>query len=126
GLINKEVRITQPVSLIDTAPTILSLLGLRIPSGYHGASMLDGTNQMALFSTDYSLRFLGLRDGCWKYIYEQDASRSRLFNVCEDPQESRDLSPQHPELAGAYKSRLNSWSVRKAPASEPGAAARLR
>jgi arylsulfatase A-like enzyme len=65
--------------LIDTAPTILELLGLEIPVGFEGHSMLDGVSRMSLFSTDYSLSLFGLRDGCWKYVYEPDVQRSKLF-----------------------------------------------
>ena len=36
--------------------------------------------------------FLGLRDGCWKYILEVDSQRSKLYNVCVDREETKDRS----------------------------------
>ncbi len=75
--------------------------------------MLDGRNQMALFFTDYSLSLFGLRDGYWKYIYESGAQRSKLFNLCDDARESRDLTDEHPERVNAYKTRLADWGARQ-------------
>ena len=56
------------------------------PSALHqGTSLLGPEPRMALFFTDYSIGWLGLADGCWKYLFEMDAGRSRLFDVCADP-----------------------------------------
>jgi glucan phosphoethanolaminetransferase (alkaline phosphatase superfamily) len=111
GLINKQLRISQTISLIDTAPTIFDLLGLPPPSDYQGRSALEGRPAMALFYTDYSLNLIGLRDGCWKYIHELDSGRSKLFNLCRDATESKDLSAQHPERIAAYREHLKQWSA---------------
>src|SRR5439155_397702 len=62
GLVTEQVRVARTTSLIDTTPTILDLLGLPLPEGSQGRSMLEGNHRMALFYTDYSLSFLGLRD----------------------------------------------------------------
>lgn len=110
GLIKEQVRVTRPVSLIDTAPTILDLLGLPIPAGYQGLTLLGGRANMALFFTDYSLSLMGLRDGCWKYVYELESGRSKLFEVCGDPSESQDRSSSEPERVGAYRTRLSNWA----------------
>lgn len=111
GLMNDQVRVSRAISLIDTAPTILDLLGPSSPAGFQGKSALNGDAQMALFFTDYSLSLVGLRDGCWKYIYEMDAGRSKLFNVCKDAGEANDLSPLYPERAAVYRARLLRWSA---------------
>jgi glucan phosphoethanolaminetransferase (alkaline phosphatase superfamily) len=111
GLIGGQVRVPRTVSLIDTAPTILDLLGLPPPADYQGSSALGAKPEMALFYTDYSLSFLGLRDGCWKYIHELDSGRSKLFDLCQDEAETNDLSHLHPERVEAYRSRLARWSA---------------
>ena len=59
-------------------------------AAHQGASLLRPEPRMALFFTDYSIGWLGLADGCWKYLYEMDSGRSRLFDVCDDPGETRD------------------------------------
>lgn len=111
GLFTGQVRVARPVSLVDTAPTILDLLGLPPPGTYQGASMLKGGHRMALFYTDYSLSFLGLRDGCWKYIYELESGRSKLFDLCRDAAERDDLAPRHPERVAAYRAHVRRWSA---------------
>jgi hypothetical protein len=58
------------VSFVDTAPTILDLMGIPSRANYQGRTMLDGAPRMALFFADYSLGLLGLRDGPWKFVYE--------------------------------------------------------
>ncbi len=111
GMINQQVRIARTISLIDTAPTILDLLGLTSPNDYQGSSALEGRHRVALFYTDYSLSLLGLRDGGWKYIYELDSGRSKLFDLRQDAAELNDLSHLHPELVSTYLSLLTRWSA---------------
>jgi sulfatase-like protein len=111
GLIGQRERIARAISLIDTAPTVLDLLGLPSPGDYQGRSALDGEQRMALFYTDYSLSLTGLRDGCWKYIYELDSGRSKLFDLCKDGAEINDLSDLHPDRVTVYSSLLARWSA---------------
>jgi phosphoglycerol transferase MdoB-like AlkP superfamily enzyme len=110
GLIREQVRVTRTISLVDTAPTILDLVGLSSPDGYKGKTMLEGEPRLALFCTDYSLSLLGLRDGWWKYILEMDSGRSKLFDLREDGSELKDLSLTHPDRVAAYRERVERWS----------------
>jgi arylsulfatase A-like enzyme len=111
GLIDGEVRVGGAVSLIDTAPTIFDLVGLPAPAGYQGESALGDKPGMALFYTDYSLSLMGLRDGCWKYVYELDSGRSKLFDLCQDSAESKDLSDLYPERVTAYREHVQRWTA---------------
>ncbi|HET9531591.1 MAG TPA: sulfatase-like hydrolase/transferase, partial [Blastocatellia bacterium] len=111
GLIDKQDRIFMTISLIDTAPTLLDLLGLPSQSDHQGNSALEGEPEMALFYTDYSLGLLGLRDGRWKYIYEIDSGRSKLFDLSEDADEANDLARHYPERVTAYRNLLARWSA---------------
>jgi len=110
GLIKEQLSVARPISLIDTAPTILDLVGFRPPPTYQGVTMLEGRSTMALFYTDYSLTLMGLRDGCWKFIYERESGRSKLFDVCSDAAESVDLSSAHTERVAGYRARLSDWA----------------
>ncbi|HLQ77618.1 MAG TPA: sulfatase, partial [Terriglobia bacterium] len=109
GLIQDTVRSRSTASVIDTAPTILDMLGMQAPSGFQGISLLDASPRMALFFTDYSLGLLGLYDSCWKYILETDSGRAKLFNVCQDPDELHDLSGEQVERERAYRSKVQGW-----------------
>ena len=104
-------RIARVASVIDTAPTVLDLLGVPIPRGYQGHSLLDGQTNVALFCTDYSLGLLGLRDGRWKLIHELESGRSRLYDLEEDSEESRDVAEHHPERVAAYQEHLLRWAA---------------
>jgi hypothetical protein len=109
GLIEGQTRVRTGASLIDTAPTILDLLGLPAPRPFQGLSLLDPRPKMALFFTDYSLGFLGLRDACWKLIVETDSRRSKLYDVCADPGETQDVAAAHADRVTAYRARLEHW-----------------
>ena len=66
---------------------------------------------MSLFFTDYSIGWLGLTDGCWKYLFEVDSRRSRLFDVCADPGETRDRARELPEREARYRARVREWAA---------------
>jgi hypothetical protein len=111
GVVDEAVRVGRVASLVDTAPTVLDLLGLPIPSGWQGHSLLDEHPRLALFCTDYSLTLLGLRDGRWKLIHEIDSGKSRLFDLQNDPEERVDLADHFPERTEAYREHLCAWSA---------------
>ena len=111
GSLRTPRRIGRPATVVDLAPTILDLLGREIPAGYEGVSLLEPGERMALFFTDYALAWLGLRDGCWKYLYELDSKRSQLFDVCGDPGETRDLAGENVDRVTAYRERLERWAA---------------
>lgn len=67
---------------------------------------LEGKSNRSLFYADYSLSLLGLRDGCWEFIYQLESGRSKLFDLCADAAESTDLSSMHTECVAAYRTRF--------------------
>jgi hypothetical protein len=111
GLFDETVRVSRVASLIDVAPTIFDLLGISRPAGYQGRSLLDDRGRMALFATDYSLGFLGLRDGRWKLIHELESGQSWLFDLSSDPDEHHDLSAIYPGRVSSYRDHLLHWSA---------------
>ena len=111
GLIDGPRRIGRPASLADTAPTVLDLLGMTPPSEYQGVSLLANEPRMALFMTDYSLGFVGLRDGHWKFIHQIEADRSQLYDLDADPEEKSNRAGEFPERVDAYRRHLLKWSA---------------
>jgi hypothetical protein len=109
AVVRRQERVRKVVSLVDIAPTVLDLVGITAPSGYQGRSMFDGTQHPALFFADYSLGILGLRDGPWKYMYEIESGRSKLFDLDRDPGERRDVSAREGELVRWYGQAVRGW-----------------
>lgn len=110
GLTRGQRRVRKIVSLVDTAPTVLDVMGVAAPAAYQGQSMLDARPRMALFFADYSLGMLGVRDGPWKAIYEIGLGRTRLFNMDRDPRETTDVSHADPERSARYTRLAQGWS----------------
>ncbi len=110
GLTSGRRRVRRVVSLVDTAPTVLDLVGVATPAGYQGRSMLNAMPGMALFFADYSLGMLGVRDGPWKAIYEIGSGRARLFNLDRDPRATSDVSRANPERSAWYTRLAQGWS----------------
>jgi hypothetical protein len=71
--------------------------------------MLDAAPRMALFFADYSLGLLGLRDGPWKFVYELESGRTKLFDVERDPRELSDLSAREALRASWYGEAVRGW-----------------
>lgn len=110
GLRWPSQRIERAASLLDLAPTVLDLLGISAPTEFQGHSLLQPEERMALFFTDYSLGLLGLRDGPWKFIYEIDGHKSKLFNLQNDPAEATNRATEFPDRVNRYKDLLQQWS----------------
>jgi arylsulfatase A-like enzyme len=97
-------RTSSVASLIDVPATIRDLAGTARADD-EGISLLSSIPRVAYFFTDYALAWAGLRDGCLKYIEDVATARSKLFDVCNDPHERRDLASQTP-LAARYHDRM--------------------
>jgi hypothetical protein len=111
GLVDRQIRVRRIVSLIDTAPTVLDLLGVPAPVAYEGHSMLDATPRRALFFTDYSLTLLGLRDGPRKVIFDAQSRRAKWFDLDRDPDERVDLAGRFTDDTRRYVETLEAWSA---------------
>lgn len=109
GLLREQERVRKVVSLVDTAPTTLDLMGIAPPKNYQGRTMLDVAPRMALFFADYSLGLLGLRDGRWKFVYEIGSGRAQLFDLERDPRELSDVSAREAARASWYGQVVRGW-----------------
>ena len=104
-------RVPQVASVIDIGPTIVDLLGLAGEPSQQGSSLLRSLERMALFHADYASGWIGLRDACWKFLYEIEARRGQLYDVCADPDETRDLASVHRARVETYRDHLLAWSA---------------
>jgi len=132
------IRVSSLTHIVDVMPTVLDLVGLPIPERTHGKSIRplfsDGERILhpAVF-TEFcpykGTEAAAVRTQRWKYIHnhsvghipwsgdyspgevfeEAGLEREMLFDLSEDPLESRNLLEEKPEVAGRMKSLLLDW-----------------
>jgi arylsulfatase len=111
-------------SVLDIAPTLLDLAGIKYPSSHHGsvlvkyqgASLLPYLNEEAneVHEDDYVMGWelfgrCALRKGKYKIAKIEQPFGSdafQLFDIEQDPTESIDLAKLHP---GIYQEMLDHW-----------------
>jgi arylsulfatase A-like enzyme/tetratricopeptide (TPR) repeat protein len=99
-----------PAQLADLAPTVTEALGLETPSAAKGASLLRLPPSRALYAeTLYPRIQLGwsdlrsLVDGRYQYI---EGPRPELYDLVQDPGETRDLAAAQAEVAARMRNEL--------------------
>jgi tetratricopeptide (TPR) repeat protein len=104
-----------PVSTVDLVPTVLELLGIAVPSGLDGRSVLTaedaGTrSSRALYfeALDANLTrgwapLTGVTVDGWKYI---DLPIPELYDLRHDPHEVHNLAERDPERSRVLQARL--------------------
>ena len=122
------LRIDQPVSLIDLAPTLLTLLGALVPSAVSGRDLASlwrapgaGWPERDLFAeanspSDGASPQRAVLRGRWKLILHEGGERE-LFDLGGDPRERVNRAAAEPERTADLASRLTTslGSVREAP-----------
>lgn len=132
GLIAKNaegVRNRKSVfAAIDLVPSLLSLARAKGPADarYDGEDLLEtllgkseASRKAPIFfsrppdrKSDYgfeNLPDLAVRHGQWKLLCDYDGKRPHLYNVIEDPAESKNLADEHPEKAKALAEKVIDW-----------------
>ncbi len=87
------------VSLIDIAPTVLTRLGFPIPEMMEGMDLFIEHQREGCLVENYGLimthgatKQRGFRTGEQKYILSVESQTSELYNLEDDPGETRDLA----------------------------------
>ena len=86
------------VTLLDIAPTVADLIGLREANPWQGHSLLrlNGVRPMTAGLKESLLA----ETADWTAVRDPHDGRARLYRAREDWLQRRDLSAQHPEIAG--------------------------
>ena len=104
-----------PAATVDITPTVLTLLGVAVPSGLDGRPLFTGDSDgdrraRALYfeALDANLTrgwapLAGVRVDGWKFI---DLPIAELYDVDRDPQESKNLAEQDRERSRVLQVRL--------------------
>ncbi|OYR68908.1 hypothetical protein DJ79_04615 [Halorubrum ezzemoulense] len=104
-------RVSQQVSLIDLGPTIYDLVGIDTPSKVQGTSfapLLAGEQidePVAVITAARDDR-LACRSSEWKYFWRVDEDTTELYDLTSDPNETTDVSEQHPDVADSFREIL--------------------
>ena len=105
-----------PVASVDLVPTVLELLGIAVPSGLDGRSLLTGEDDSArraralyFEALDANLTrgwapLAGVMVDGWKYI---DLPIPELYDLRHDPQEVHSLAAHEPGRSHVLQARLN-------------------
>jgi arylsulfatase A-like enzyme len=119
-------RVGALVDLMDLAPTILDVFGGaasgRAAREFQGRSLLPvlagAPGRVAVVSrTVWERPVYGLRDARYKYIHDTRTGRELLFDLEEDPAESRPRQSEQPLRTAYYRQTLHDWMARlKRPA----------
>ena len=118
GITARGAAITDPVCLIDLAPTLLALLGTgKIDAdGVNVRPLIDGGHLPArdLYAESFAplvdfgwspLR--ALRSGAWKTIA---APRPEMYDIERDPNETTDVTALHPDVQKKFADRIDRYS----------------
>jgi len=148
-------RVRGVARLVDVTPTVLDLVGLPVPPGLDGVSLLPIVAQEAAtaaaappadaadalagpvsYAETFYPRFHynwselhAVETGRWKYVR---APRPELYDLIADPKELHDVSADHPAIAATLSKQLDSMHLQDAEAEpapaklDPDAQARLQ
>ena len=115
----------QVISTLDIVPTCLDAAGIKIPSGLDGKPIVKSDEARNLFWR-YGANSHAVRSGDWKLIHnggrkdrqpisgviyrEEFLKGTRLFNLAEDPGESKDLAKERPKVLKRLQELYAKWS----------------
>ncbi len=147
------VRVRGLARLVDVTPTVLDLLGLPLPAGLDGVSLLplaaaergslaqaadtkDAIAGPVAYSETYYPRFhynwselTALQTARWRYVH---APRPELYDLETDPKQQHDLAGTRPEIAATLARQLEAMHLDDAGAGpapapvDPDAQAKLQ
>jgi arylsulfatase A-like enzyme len=125
-------RSARPVQGLDLFPTILGYLGLPVPEGTQGQSLLDvdhATVSELYYALQPMMQGAGgsrydrvlrtIREDGYRYFHSSNGEE-RLFRLGADPREERNLIAERPDVAAAARARLEEW-LRTTPEAAPAA-----
>ena len=99
-------------------PTILDLLGVRIPTGaekqFRGTSLApvmkgESANRKVFSETDYrdyTFKRSIITPAGWKLIYTLEADARELYNLEDDPGETKNLAEEQSTIANDLQRKL--------------------
>lgn len=109
---HKNIRIDEPVSLLDVSPTILDLLGIPAVESFQGRSLIPiimGERKSSGVVSESLLkgkRNVSYRTNEWKYILNEVDSRHEFYDISNDPKEGNNLYEKERERAKEFELKI--------------------
>jgi hypothetical protein len=72
-------------------------------------------NIVMIFIDDMGWPDLAARDGPWKLLIQYDGSGAQLYNLVDDPGETRDVSGDHADIVKKLRGSLLAWHKEMPP-----------
>ena len=103
-------RSMQVTSHVDLNPTLADLLGVPPAAGWQGHSLFDSARpDRAYFFAALGDLLFGVREGSRKYVYSASRGQESVYDLRQDPDETRDLSADDPSFCGRQRERIAAW-----------------
>ncbi|MFH1403227.1 MAG: sulfatase-like hydrolase/transferase [Candidatus Altiarchaeota archaeon] len=106
--VERQVRIKDPVSLVDLTPTIYDMLGIKPVEGASGTSLTplikNGSyDREFIYGKSYKGDYI--RRGDWKLIVFKSRYKE-LYDLHADPEEEHNVINQHPAIESMLEAQL--------------------
>jgi len=120
GVLAAGARDDRLVSLVDVFATILDFAGAEPVAGASGRSLLPLLVGRGDFQREFVVggrfderaRPWFLRTRKWRYIWYPDDQPEELYEIEEDPLETRNVAEAHPEQLTRFREELARWVAR--------------
>jgi arylsulfatase A-like enzyme len=129
GVLPQGVETDHPASLVDVAPTVLSLAGLPTPSSFQGHDLLPGGRLPALpvrtvAYGETSGKIFSATTPEWRFVYNPEKleppapggpypiGEIELYDRRADPREQVNLAARRPDLVEALTAEIVAWRRR--------------
>jgi hypothetical protein len=120
----KPRRVTEPVSLVDIAPTVVDIFGIPLPVAFEGISLVPGMIGQGLpkgrpvFAellpyTNWKEHHVAVIRDRYKLIDVRSAGTKQLYDLVEDPREQKNIIRKRPEVVQDLSKLLEEFSQRK-------------
>ncbi len=92
---------------VDVMPTLMGALGVELMPGYDGVNLLAKNRTRAYFCGQDE----GVVRGGYKYLRSRVGGRERLFNLADDPSESRNLAESRADLLEEMRAEYEAYAA---------------
>ncbi len=109
-LFPKSRRTSQVTSHIDILPTVADLIGAERNSIWQGKSLLeDHPSGPVYFFANWGRKFVGVRDGDFKVIWDKKVNDLQVYDLKKDPFERKNIVSTYEDRVGRYRDVLRDW-----------------